>query len=85
MAKAIAVAEEQSTGAKWKALPERVGDFLKDVRSETKKLVTPSMDEVRSTTIVVLVTVFIFAGYFWLVDNLIGSAIELALKKLTGH
>ena len=85
MAKAIAVADEQSTGAKWKALPERFGDFLKDVRSETKKLVTPSMDEVRATTLVVIVTVFIFAGYFWLVDNVIGRAIELVLKHLTSH
>jgi preprotein translocase subunit SecE len=38
---------------------------------------------VQTTTIVVIVTVFIFAAYFWLVDNIIGHAIELILKKLS--
>ena len=43
-------------------------EFLKDVRSEMRKVVSPSRAEVQSTTIVVLVTVFIFAAYFWVVD-----------------
>ena len=34
---------------------------------------------------VVLVTVFIFAAYFWLVDNIIGRAIEALLHQLTQH
>jgi preprotein translocase subunit SecE len=32
---------------------------------------------------VVIITVFIFAGYFWLVDNIIGRAIEALLHALT--
>jgi preprotein translocase subunit SecE len=47
--------------------------------------VWPSRPEVQSTTIVVLVTVFIFAAYFWLVDNIIGRAVEAVLHRLTGH
>ncbi len=85
MAKAIAVADEQSNLTRWKALPERFIDFLKDVRNETKKLVVPSPEEVRTTTTVVIITVFMFAAYFWLVDNIIGRAIELVLKQLTSH
>jgi len=34
--------------------------------------------------VVVLITVFLFAGYFWLIDNIIGRAIEALLHALTG-
>ncbi|RSL15712.1 preprotein translocase subunit SecE [Edaphobacter aggregans] len=86
MAKTIAVAEETSTGLQQlKSLPERISSFLKDVRSEMRKVITPSRAEVQATTTVVIVTVFIFAAYFWLVDNIIGRAIEALLHRLTQH
>jgi preprotein translocase subunit SecE len=82
MAKTVAVAEQQAnTGIQQlKSLPERTTSFLKDVRSEMRKVVTPSRAEVQSTTTVVIVTVFIFAAYFWLVDNVIGRAVEYVLR-----
>jgi preprotein translocase subunit SecE len=79
MAKTIAVTEQL------KSQPARLREFLKDVRSEMRKVVWPSRPEVQSTTIVVLVTVFIFAAYFWLVDNIIGRAVEAVLHRLTTH
>jgi preprotein translocase subunit SecE len=87
MAKTIAVADEQgATGLdRAKAAPERLIEFLKDVRAEMRKVVSPSRAEVQATTIVVLVTVFIFAGYFWLVDNIIGRGIEALLHNLSKH
>jgi preprotein translocase subunit SecE len=78
MAKAIAVAEVPE----WKAAPQRLLAFLKDTRSEMRKVVTPSRTEVQSTTTVVIVTVFAFAAYFWLVDKVIGTGIETLLRKL---
>ena len=85
MAKTVAVAEQQTgTGIQQiKSLPERLGSFLKDVRSEMRKVITPSRAEVQSTTTVVIVTVFIFAAYFWLVDNIIGRSIEALLHHMT--
>jgi preprotein translocase subunit SecE len=81
MAKTVAVAEQTSTGMQQlKSLPERTSSFLKDVRSEMRKVVTPSRAEVQSTTTVVIVTVFIFAAYFWLVDNVIGRGVEYVLR-----
>jgi len=68
-----------------KSLPERLGSFLKDVRSEMRKVITPARAEVQATTTIVLVTVFIFAAYFWLVDNIIGRSIEALLHRLTQH
>ena len=86
MAKTIAVTEQPSTGLQQlKNQPARLVEFLKDVRSEMRKVVWPSRPEVQSTTIVVLVTVFIFAAYFWLVDNIIGRAVEAVLHRLTTH
>ncbi len=82
MAKTVAVAEQQTnTGMQQlKSLPERTSSFLRDVRSEMRKVVWPGRAEVQSTTTVVIVTVFIFAGYFWLVDNVIGRAVEYILR-----
>jgi preprotein translocase subunit SecE len=84
MAKTVAVAEQSSTGLQQlKAQPARISSFLKDVRSEMNKVVWPSRTEVQSTTSVVIVTVFIFAAYFWLIDSIIGRAVEAVLHKLT--
>lgn len=82
MAKTVAVAEQQSNAGvqQLKSLPERVSSFLKDVRSEMRKVAWPSRPEVQSTTTVVIVTVFVFAAYFWLVDNVIGRAVEAVLN-----
>jgi preprotein translocase subunit SecE len=86
MAKTIAVTEQPSTGLQQlKTQPARLAEFLREVRSEMRKVIWPSRTEVQSTTIVVLVTVFIFAAYFWLVDNIIGRAIEAMLHSLTKH
>ena len=86
MAKTIAVTEQPSTGLQQlKSQPARLAEFLREVRSEMRKVIWPSRTEVQSTTIVVLVTVFIFAAYFWLVDNIIGRAIEALLHKLSTH
>jgi preprotein translocase subunit SecE len=80
MAKAIAAAAGDQP--EWKAAPERLRSFLKDVRSEMRKVISPSRAEVQTTTTVVIVTVFAFAAYFWLVDKVIGTAIETMLRKL---
>ena len=85
MAKTLAV-PEQSTGIQQlKTQPARLMEFLKDVRSEMKKVISPSRAEVQATTTVVLVTVLMFAAYFWLVDTIIGNGIQALLNKLTTH
>jgi preprotein translocase subunit SecE len=45
--------------------------FLREVRGEMAKVSFPSRDEVVGTTIVVLVTSFVFAIYLWLADLVI--------------
>ena len=64
-------ADENSLSGRVMAWPDRVKVFYNDVRSEMRKVTSPSWKEVQATTIVVVVTVFIFGLYFFLIDNVI--------------
>jgi len=46
----------------------RFGNFLKDVRSELKKVTWPARQEVISTTIVVIAATIFFGFYLFLMD-----------------
>ena len=47
-----------------------------------RKVTAPSFKEVQATTAVVIITVFLFAGYFWLVDLAIGRGIDQVFRYL---
>ncbi len=90
MANELAVAtpnsEEQPTGVqRATAGPERLLLFLKDVRQEMRKVITPTRAEVQSTTIVVIVTVFLFAAFFEVVDLVLGTGIDKIFASLIKH
>ena len=82
MANSIAAAGD-NFGDRIKSWPVRVKTFYSDVRSEMKKVTTPSFKDVQATTGVVIITVFLFGVYFWAVDNTIGSGINYLFKYLT--
>jgi preprotein translocase subunit SecE len=65
--------------------PQKMMQFLRDTRQEMDKVHTPSRGEVQSTTIVVIVTVFLFAAYFEAVDLVFGQAIDQLFVYLTKH
>jgi len=84
MAKTIVVADEQSTGIeRLKSRPRELKEFLQNVRSEMRKVVAPTWTEVRSTTTIVIVTVFIFAAYFALVDYVVGQGVTKFIYHFT--
>jgi preprotein translocase subunit SecE len=84
MAKSIAAAaDDDSFGGRLKSWPERVKTFYNDVRTEMRKVTTPSLKDVQATTAVVIITVFLFGLFFWAVDNTIGSGINYLFKYLT--
>jgi preprotein translocase subunit SecE len=88
MEKAIGAAspDDPNSGVKRvTAGPERLLLFLKDTREEMRKVHTPTRAQVQSTTIVVVVTVFLFAAYFELVDVVIGKGIDQMFLHLTRH
>ncbi len=86
MAKAAVVeTSEQSALQRATAGPQRLIEFLKETRQEMSKVHTPSRVEVQSTTIVVIIAVFLFAAYFELVDLVLGSGIDKMFVHLTKH
>lgn len=80
MAKPATLMDENSVGGQIKSWPERTKGFYTDVRTEMKKVSTPSLKEVQATTLVVLITVAIFGAYFWLIDLGIGKGIDQVLR-----
>src|SRR5437016_14536594 len=82
MAKAATVIrDERSFGGRLKQFPGRTKGFFSDVRNEMRKVTFPSLKEVRATTTVVIITVFLFALYFWLIDLGIGNVITWVLHR----
>jgi len=65
--------------------PERIKTFYRDVRTEMKKVTSPTLKEVQATTTVVIITVFLFASYFWLVDLAISNSLERMLHYFSRH
>ena len=84
MAKSAAIepVHESRLGA-LKEWPQRAKSFYNDVRTEMKKVTTPSRKEVQATTVVVIITVFLFGAYFWLVDNTIARIIDTVMRHFT--
>ncbi len=58
--------------------------FLSDVRAEMRKVVAPTWKEVKTTTAVVIVAVFIFGAFFFVVDGIFKQAVHELLKRTGG-
>ena len=58
--------------------------FLSDVRAEMRKVVVPSQKEVKVTTSVVIIAVFIFGTFFFVVDYIFNLGVHELLLKLGG-
>jgi preprotein translocase SecE subunit len=54
---------------KGKTEKESVGEFVRHTREELNKTTFPSSDDVKNTTIIVIVNVIFFAIYLFLIDR----------------
>jgi len=63
-----------------KSWPDRIKSFYNDVRTEMRKVTAPTFKEVRATTTVVIITVFIFAAYFAIIDFIIRNGVTALFK-----
>ena len=72
-------------GDQIKSWPERVKTFYNDVRGEMRKVTAPSWKEVRATTTVVVITVFIFALYFAVIDFAIQHGVTALFNAFKVH
>ena len=55
--------------------------FLREVRSELKKVSWPSKKELTANTIVVLVSVFFAATLIWIIDNFFAQILKAFFAK----
>jgi len=55
--------------------------FLSEVKAELKKVTWPGVQEVRSTTIVVIATTFFFGFYLWGLDLVFSEVLSRFLKR----
>jgi preprotein translocase subunit SecE len=76
MAKAAIMNTQEGVPNRALSIFTRSRDFLKDVRAEMRKVVTPSRADVQSKTIVVILSVFAFAAFFYAVDAVLGQAVH---------
>ena len=68
-----------------KAWPERIKSFYNDVRTEMRKVTAPTLKEVRATTTVVVITVFIFGLYFAVIDYFIQHGVSYLFGYFKSH
>ena len=60
-------------------MANRVTKFLSEVKSELKKVTWPSRDELKGSTMVVLVLTFLLAFYIGVVDFLLSKIITFLI------
>lgn len=66
---------------------ESVGEFIRHTREELDKTTFPSSDDVKNTTIIVIVNVIFFAVYLFLIDRAwvyIIDALTWLINKIVG-
>jgi preprotein translocase subunit SecE len=59
----------------------KIKTFFVEVNVEIRKVTWPSLKEVRDTTIVVIIAVFIFGIFLYLVDLALGELLKLLFSK----
>ena len=55
--------------------------FIREARTELRKVTWPSRQEVQSTTLVVIATSIFFGFYLWGLDLIFSRVLSLVLKR----
>ena len=62
------------------AAMEQVREYMKDVRAELTKVSWPTREELRDSTVVVIVTVLLVATFIGIVDQGLNRVVALIFK-----
>ena len=68
---------------KIKTWPKAVKEYFSELKLEMRRVTWPSRKQVESTTVVVIFTVFAFAAYFQVVDQLLSQTVARLTQTLT--
>ena len=79
--KSVAVESKTESGgiASW---PAAIKTYFEELKQEMRRVTWPNEKQVKATTVVVIVSVFAFAAYFFVVDFIIGRGITQIFKVL---
>jgi preprotein translocase subunit SecE len=72
-----------STLEAMKLWPEQTKTYFGELRQEMRRVTWPSRAQVQATTLVVILTVFAFAAYFKVVDEVINRTVVRAYAELS--
>ncbi len=59
---------------------DQVREFWKDVRTESAKVSWPTREELRDSTVVVLITVLLIAAFIGIVDRALTLSVDLLFR-----
>ena len=80
--KSVAIEQSPVPGGGIAAWPEAIKTYFEELCAEMRKVTWPNEKQVKATTLVVIVSVFAFAAYFFVVDFIIGRGITSIFKVL---
>ncbi len=63
--------------------PQRTKSYIDEVKGEMRRVSWPTWKQVRATTGVVIVSVFLFAAYFFVVDTIVNTVITKIINSFT--
>jgi preprotein translocase subunit SecE len=73
---------EMSKAVSW---PQQTKSYIEEVRAEMRRVSWPNWKQVRATTGVVIASVFLFAIYFAIVDNIVSVIINRIIDTFSHH
>ncbi len=66
--------------AEW---PKATKEYFNELKLEMRRVTWPNRKQVESTTAIVIISVFAFAGYFAVVDSILTKGIKAVLEFFT--
>src|ERR1041384_5898765 len=63
--------------------PKAVKEYFNELKLEMRRVTWPSRKQVESTTLVVIITVFAFAAYFQVVDQVLAKSVTKLTQTLS--
>jgi len=63
----------------------RFRDYFSDVRTEMRRVTWPNRQEIYGTTVMVLITTFLFGFYFYICDRVFSLTVSRVLHYFLHH
>lgn len=72
---------EDAKGSKTKKKRKSIIKFIKDIRSELKKVIWPNRQQLINNTITVLVACLVIGSIIWIADFLLSNIVDYTLAR----